>query len=70
MKIQELSLKKRKLILWVIIIVVAALLFSWWGGNVIKTLQTISLPKVPEELNLPTFEGIKIPEYGQTTTGQ
>ena len=73
MKIQELPTGQRKVILWAVVAVLGIVLFFWWGGNVAKTLQSISLPKVPKELGeslqrtqeefiFPTFEEIKIPE--------
>jgi len=73
MKIQELKETKRKVILWTVLLVLGIILFFWWGKGVIQTLQSISLPEVPqefqesvqqakEEFTFPTFEEITIPE--------
>jgi len=73
MKIQELSIAQRKIILWGTIVVLGGVLFFWWGENVIETIKTTSLPEVPKEIGeslqktqdeftLPTFEEIDIPE--------
>ena len=73
MKIQELSIAQRKIILWGTIVVLGGVLFFWWGGNVIETVKTTSLPEIPKELKeslqetqdeftFPTFEEIDIPE--------
>ncbi|MCH8048709.1 hypothetical protein IIC44_01260 [Patescibacteria group bacterium] len=82
MKIHELSIVQRKIILWGTIVILGSVLFFWWGGNVIETLKTTSLPKVPKELEeslqktqeqftFPVFDTIDIPEeilqeYGQS----
>ena len=82
MKIHELSIVQRKIILWGTIVILGSVLFFWWGGNVIETLKTTSLPKVPKELEeslqktqeqftFPIFDTIDIPEeilqeYGQS----
>ena len=82
MNIQKLSVAQRKIILWGIIVVLGSVLFFWWGGNVIETIKTTSLPKVPKELEeslqktqeqftFPVFDTIDIPEeilqeYGQS----
>ena len=82
MNIQKLSVAQRKIILWGTIVVLGSMLFFWWGGNVIETLKTTSLPKVPKELEeslqktqeqftFPVFDTIDIPEeilqeYGQS----
>lgn len=73
MKIQELPVKQRKVILWAGVIVMGLALFFWWGRNVAETLQNVSLPEVPkefresvqqakEEFTFPAFEEIEIPE--------
>ena len=85
MNIQKLSVAQRKIILWGTIVVLGSMLFFWWGGNVIETVKTTSFPKIPkeleaslqktqDELRLPAFEEIDIPEeilqelqeYGQS----
>ncbi|MCH7828701.1 hypothetical protein IH982_02410 [Patescibacteria group bacterium] len=73
MKIQELPVKQRKVILWAVVAVLGIMLFFWWGRNVKETLENVSLPKVPKELKeslqrtqeeftFPAFEEIEIPE--------
>ena len=73
MKIQELSVKQRTVILWGTVVILGGILFFLWGGNVIETVKTTSLPAIPKELKeslqetqdeftFPTFEEIDIPE--------
>ena len=73
MKIQEFSIKQRKVILWVAVTVCGIMLFFWWGKNVKETLENVSLLKVPKEFQesveqvkegftFPAFEEIEIPE--------
>ena len=73
MKIQEFSIKQRKVILWVAVTVCGIMLFFWWGKKVKETLEKVSLLKVPkefqesleqvkEEFTFPAFEEIEIPE--------
>ena len=73
MKIQELPVKQRKVILWAVVAGLGIMLFFWWGKNVAETLQNVSFPKVSkdlqesiqqtkEEFTFPSFEAIEIPE--------
>ncbi|MCH8244432.1 hypothetical protein IIB97_00910 [Patescibacteria group bacterium] len=73
MKIQEFSIKQRKVILWVAVVALGIMLFFWWGKNVKETLENVSFPEVPkefqesveqakEEFTFPAFEEIEIPE--------
>jgi len=73
MKIQELSVKQRTVILWGTVVILGGILFFLWGGNVIETFKTVSLPKIPKELGeslqqtkeeftIPSFEAIEISE--------
>ncbi|MDA1337627.1 MAG: hypothetical protein O3C23_02590 [bacterium] len=73
MKIQELPVKQRKVILWTVVVGLGIVLFFWWGRSAIETIGNTSLPKVPKEveesiqqtkegLTFPTFEEIEIPD--------
>jgi len=73
MKIQELKVAQRKVILWAVVVALGITLFFWWGKNVKETLENVSFPEVPkefqesvqraqEEFTFPIFEEIEIPE--------
>lgn len=78
MKIQELPVKQRKVILWVVVVSLGIVLFFWWGRSAIETMGNISFPEVPKEieesidqtkgeLSFPAFEELEIlQEYGQS----
>ena len=73
MKIEELPVKQRKVILWMVVAALGAVLFFWWGKNIAEIFNAASYPKVSKELKeslqgiqeeftFSVFEEIEIPE--------
>jgi len=56
MKIQNLSLNKKKIIFWVTVLAVAIFLFFWWGKNIQERIEQFNASQFLEELNFPQIK--------------
>jgi len=64
-KLQSLSIKTRKVILWSIIIVLALVLLVWWVDSIKNRVAEFSGDEFMEKLNLPSVEMPEIPELSE-----
>jgi uncharacterized membrane protein YvbJ len=55
-RLQNLSLKKRKIILWLAVSLIAIGLLFFWGRGVQENIKNIQVDKFIEDLNLPDLE--------------
>jgi hypothetical protein len=64
-RLQKLSEKNKKIILWTTIIVVGLCMFTLWIINFQKRIKDFELEEFKKGLNLPSFEEKELPKLNE-----